>query len=458
MTQKPHSIQAEKGVLGGLLVYDETIHIVEELDLTPQDFYLEKHQIIFAAIMTVYQQQQGIDFTLLVSYLESAKLVDRIGGLETLSDIARNAATTSSIQLQARLILDKAQLRRLLDVSGEIRDLSVSSESIDTILDQSEQKLLSITQNRRTTEFRFGGNVAQQIWKDVQRLSSEKRKEVIGLATGYTLLDYKTRGFQKGDLILLAARPSVGKTAFALNLALESAIRNRAAVAIFSLEMPAEQLITRMLACQSMLNSRKLQTGQEMSVKDWGALEVAVNTLKQAQIYIDDSSMTKMSDIFAKCRKLAKDQQKNGNAPLGLVVIDYIQLINSSGHSENRQQEVSYISRQLKQLARELDVPVIALSQLSRSVEQRTDKRPMLSDLRESGSLEQDADMVMMLYRAEYHDSENRTARSEVEEIEVIIAKHRNGEIGMVPLQFMGACNKYMNTASPLDEAIAKLQ
>ncbi|NLC42250.1 MAG: replicative DNA helicase, partial [Erysipelothrix sp.] len=250
-------------------------------------------------------------------------------------------------------------------------------------------------------------------------------------------------GLQKGDLILLAARPSMGKTAFALNIAMNSAILSKKAIALFSLEMPAEHLIQRMLAAKSMVKSDHLRTGN-MSNNDWNALHEAANDLRQTKIFIDDSATIRMAEIFSKCRKLAADHT------LGMVVIDYIQLISSTGHSDNRQQEVSLISRQLKGLARELDVPVIALSQLSRRVEQRDNKRPILSDLRESGSLEQDADIVMFLYRSEYYnmakDGEEQTQPNIVEPVEVLISKHRNGATGTVNLQFQSNINKFFES------------
>lgn len=445
----PVAIEAEKSLLGGMIVYPEGIKLTDELAISAKHFFVKSHQLIFNSMIECYKRNQFLDFVSLEQTLKDNNHFDEIGGTQYLASLAAEATSSSNLEYLGKLILDKFQLRQLIEVTGEIKDLAGTKDPLDEILDKAEQKILDITRDRRTSDFLKAGVVAKEVENEVIQLSKENKKQT-GMITGYTLLDYITRGFQPGDLILLAARPSVGKTAFALNLALEGARRNDTGVAIFSLEMPAKQLITRMLASMSLVDSKKLQTGFGITQREFNAINEAVITMNQTQIFIDDSSGTKLSDIFSKCRKLKNDNQ------LGMIVIDYIQLINSSGQYESRQQEVSLISRQLKQLARELNVPVIALSQLSRGVESRSDKRPMLSDLRESGSLEQDADMVLMLYREEYY-SEDRTQRPEEEKIEVIIAKHRNGEIGTVPLQFRGAINKYYNITTSEDASIGKV-
>lgn len=448
--QQPVAIEAEKSLLGGLIVYPNAIKLIDELALWPEHFYVPQHQILYQAMLDCYRITQSLDFVALETFLRDRDILAKLGGIGFLASLAADATSTGNMTFYAKLILDKFQLRQLIETSGEIRDVATSGENIDYILDEVENKILDITRNRRSNDFQKAGKVALEVEQDVRILSKQERKQT-GMVTGYTKLDEMTRGFQNSDLIILAARPSVGKTAFALNIALETARRNNKSIAVFSLEMPAKQLISRILASMSLVPMKKIQTGHALVQNDWNALSEAVTVLNHTQIYIDDSSATKMSDIFSKCRKLKNDTD------LGMVVIDYIQLINSTGRFESRQQEVSLISRQLKQLARELDVPVIALSQLSRGVESRSDKRPMLSDLRESGAIEQDADIVMMLYREEYNKTD-RTNRLEVEPIEVILAKHRNGETGTVQLSFRGAINKYFNVvATESDNQVSKV-
>ena len=440
----PHSVEAERTLLGGLIVHHKQMETVAEMDLRPDHFHTKHHEVLFLNMQELYRQKGLLDIQLLASFLEDGKQLDQIGGLDYLAQITLNASTASTIRHYANLVLEKAQLRRLIETTQEIAQNAQGNKDINNILDEAEKGILDITRDRRSGDFKLGGAVAHQVVNQLKDLSSGKVKNK-GMQTGFSHLDKNTRGFQPGDLIILAARPSVGKTALALNLAVQSAlIQLDKSVAIFSLEMPAEQLVTRMLSFHSLIPSEILQTGKNMTNDLWNVLGASVNDLNKAKIFIDDSSMTKMSDIFSKCRKLKNDNN------LGMIVIDYIQLINSSERSVNRQQEVSLISRQLKALARELEVPVIALSQLSRGVTQRTDKRPLLSDLRESGAIEQDADLVIMLYRDSYQnqdDNEDQPVQKRPDEdqlVEVIIGKHRNGPTGTVKLVFKPNVNKFM--------------
>ena len=442
MRELPHSKQAEEALLGALLVYPNAITIVTEMALLAKDFFVLSHQKIFQAMLECSYQNQIIDLNTVGTQLNDNQQLEAIGGIDYLLTLSRNAVASVNTRHYAQMILDKAQLRALIEQSQLIIEKAQSGEGLDDILDYSEAGLLNVTRNRQTSDFREGSQVVNEVIKSITHLS-ENKSSITGLPTAYPALDKITYGLQKGDLILLAARPSMGKTAFALNIAMNSAILSKKAIALFSLEMPAEHLIQRMLSAKSMVKSDHLRTGN-MSNNDWNALHEAANDLRQTKIFIDDSATIRMSEIFSKCRKLAADHT------LGMVVIDYIQLISSTGHSDNRQQEVSLISRQLKGLARELDVPVIALSQLSRRVEQRDNKRPILSDLRESGSLEQDADIVMFLYRSEYYnlakDGEEQTQPNIVEPVEVLISKHRNGATGTVNLQFQSNINKFFES------------
>jgi replicative DNA helicase len=353
-------------------------------------------------------------------------------------ELADASVSGANTRYYIELIQNKAYLRNLILTSQQIAEDGFNSEEdIDDIMDKAEKSLLNVTRTRRTSEFRNAKEVVGVVLENIQKMS-ENRSNITGTATGYRRLDRITNGFQRGDLILLAARPSMGKTAFALNVALNAAQISGEAVALFSLEMPAEQLITRMLSVKSRINGSDLRTGQFRTTQQWNALNEAAADLRSTKIFIDDSPSIRVAEIFSKCRKLQAEHK------LAMVVIDYIQLITGSGKSsDNRQQEVSEISRSLKALARELNVPVVALSQLSRLVEQRAGNKPMLSDLRESGSLEQDADIVLFLYRESYYKREEEEKQTEI--TEVIIAKHRNGATGSLNLAFERNINAFYN-------------
>lgn len=443
----PHSLETEQALLSSMLAYPTTVQTAAELALHPEHFYAEAHKRLFKVMMDMYEEGKPIDAASVLARLNDLSLLSSVGGAGFILELSESSVSSANTKYYVGLIQDKAYVRNLILTAQKIAaDGYDTSVDVDDVMDQAEKELLNVTRTRRTAEFKVAREVVGSVLENIQKMSTT-HSSVTGTPTGYRGLDRLTNGFQRGDLIILAARPSMGKTAFALNVALNAAQISKQAVALFSLEMPAEQLITRMLSVKSRISGSTLRTGQINSNNEWNALNEAASDLKQAKIYIDDSPTIRVAEIFSKCRKLQTEHQ------LGLIVIDYIQLISSSGksNSDNRQQEVSEISRGLKALARELNVPVIGLSQLSRSVEQRADKKPQLSDLRESGALEQDADLVIFLYRQAYYERDED--RPDTEKTEVLISKHRNGPIGQVDLAFESNINAFYNFADPSGKA-----
>ncbi|HEY4537624.1 MAG TPA: replicative DNA helicase [Erysipelothrix sp.] len=446
MRQLPFSREAELAVLGSLLVYPETVSSVIEYDMIADDFFDKNHQTIFKHMQYLIDNNRIIDPALLVDRLESNHELEQVGGVEYLMMLTNNSAAPSSIKFYIDLVQEKAQIRRLIHVGQNITEKGFDTTvELNELLDIAEQQILEVTRVRRTNELLSSREVVQDFLDNLNKIR-ESTERITGLKTGYSSLNNVTNGLQRGDLVILAARPSMGKTAFALNLALNVARFNddgEAAVVVFSLEMPARHLISRMVSAQSSIKSDFLRSGR-LDDDQMNELHVAANALSQLNMYIDDSSTITMPEIFSKCRKLKAENR------LDMVVIDYIQLITGRGGTESRQQEVSEISRSLKQLAREMDVPVIGLSQLSRSVEKRDVKIPQLSDLRESGSIEQDADIVMFLYREDYYqnqgDDEERDER-EVKETLLKISKHRNGALADLTLQFNPSISKFYDVA-----------
>ncbi|KAF0226802.1 MAG: replicative DNA helicase [Erysipelotrichaceae bacterium] len=437
--QLPSSLEAEQALLSSMMVYPSAVSTVIELGLRAEDFYAEAHKRLYQIMMSMQDEGKPIDSVSLISRCNDLKVLSAVGGVNMIMELADTSVSGANTKYYVELIQNKAYLRNLIAASQLITEEGFNSESdIDEVMDRAEKQILNVTRTRRTSEFRDAKEVVSHVLENIQKMS-EQHSNITGTASGYRRLDRITNGFQKGDLILLAARPSMGKTAFALNVALNASQISDKAVALFSLEMPAEQLITRMLSVKSRINGSELRTGQFKSNQQWNALNEAAADLKTTKIYIDDSPSIRVAEIFSKCRKLQSEH------PLGLIVIDYIQLISGSGKSssENRQQEVSEISRALKALARELEVPVLALSQLSRMVEQRAGNKPQLSDLRESGSLEQDADIVLFLYRESYYKREEEEKATEV--TEVLISKHRNGATGSINLAFERNINAFYN-------------
>ena len=435
----PQNLDAERSVLGGLLLDPIKYASVAPI-LNESDFYKVSHQLIYSAIERIYDREGSVDTLMLIDQLDALDQLETVGGQEAIINLAAYVPTTANIEQYAKIVQTKSLLRQLISTSKRISKIAYEeSEDIESIIDQSERWILSIGEGSQDDRPRDMHKMVIEAFEKIVKLSEEK-KDIVGLPSGYIELDKLTAGFQPDQLIILAARPSVGKTAFALNIAQNVATRFSIPVVIFSLEMNALDMVYRMICAEGNINASNLRTGQ-LTDDEWSSLTVATDTLKDAPIFIDDSAGIKVSEIRAKCRRL---KQENPN--LGLIVIDYLQLIDGNGR-ENRQQEVSEISRQLKKLAKELGVPVLALSQLSRGLEQRQNKRPILSDIRESGSIEQDADIVAFLYRDDYHqkDEEEPDKQDDLPDnvVEVIIAKNRAGARDTVKLLFKKEYNKF---------------
>lgn len=430
----PQNIEAEQAVLGAILLEKEAIILVNDI-LAPEDYYRVVHQKIFSAMRNVSQSGEPVDLVTLTAELQKKNLLEEVGGVSYLTDLVNAVPTAANVEYYAKIVEEKSIIRRLIRVATEIASTGYSSsDKVNELVEEAEKKIFEISNKKSSRGFVVIKDVLEETIERIEFLHQSKG-EVTGVTTGYTDLDRITSGFQKSDLIIVAARPSVGKTAFALNIAQNVACRSEVPVAIFSLEMSASQLVQRMLSAEGNIDGYKLRTGRLDEDSDWNKLTMAMSTLSSAEIYVDDTPGINIYDIRSKARRLKAEKG------LGLIVIDYLQLITVRSKSDNRQQEISEISRQLKSIARELEVPVIALSQLSRAVEQRQDKRPMLSDIRESGSIEQDADLVAFLYRDDYYNTETESPGV----VEVLISKHRNGPVGKVELLFMKNYNKFVN-------------
>ncbi|MFA5524579.1 MAG: replicative DNA helicase [Tissierellales bacterium] len=429
----PHSIEGEQSVLGSLILDKNAIVTATEI-LKPSDFYKEAHREIYEAVLEIYNRDEPVDLITLSEELKKRNTLDAIGGILYLADLSEAISTTANIRFYCEIVEEKSILRRLINASSEIIAKGYDAdEDINIIIDAAEKKIFDITQKRSREGLDPIKEVLLESFSRIEQMALNK-SDLTGLTTGYIDLDRRTSGLQKSDLVLVAARPSMGKTAFSVNLAVNSALKGNASVAIFSLEMSKEQLVQRMLSSESHVELQKIINGK-LDEDDWPKLVRAMGPLSQAKIFIDDTPGITLMEMKAKCRKLKMEKG------LDLVMIDYLQLMSGEGRNENRQQEISAISRGLKGLAKEMDCPVIALSQLSRAPEMRSDHRPILSDLRESGAIEQDADIVMFLYRDDYYhpDSEKKNIG------EIIIAKHRNGPTGTVELVFMGEYTKFLN-------------
>jgi replicative DNA helicase len=437
----PQNIEAEQAVLGSVLLEQEALTVTSEI-LIPDDFYRTSHQKIYQAILTLSDKGEPVDLVTVTAELADQNLLDEVGGVSYLAELANSVPTAANVEFYARIIEEKSVLRRLIRTATTIASEGYEREDdVEGLLSDAEKKILEVAQQKNTKAFQNIKDVLVVTYDKIETLHHRKG-DITGIPTGFTELDKMTAGFQRNDLIIVAARPSVGKTAFSLNIAQNVATKTDENVAIFSLEMGADQLVMRMLCAEGNINAQRLRTG-DLTPEDWGKLTMAMGSLSNAGIYIDDTPGIRVGEIRAKCRRL---KQESG---LGMILIDYLQLIQGNGKGgENRQQEVSEISRSLKALARELQVPVIALSQLSRGVESRQDKRPMMSDIRESGSIEQDADIVAFLYRDDYYDKE--TEKKDI--IEIIIAKQRNGPVGTVELAFVKEFNKFVNLERRFDE------
>ena len=430
----PHNYEAEQSVIGAIFLEPQALITASEI-LMAEDFYRTAHQKIFQTMLTLSDQGKAIDVVTVTEELSVKKELEDVGGLSYLTELASAVPTAANIAHYAKIVEEKALLRRLIRVATKIvEDGYTREDEVEALLSEAEKKMLEVANRKNAGDFQHVKDVLVNTFDNIEKLQS-REGDVTGIPTGFRDLDHITAGFQRNDLIIVAARPSVGKTAFALNVAQSVAVQARENVAIFSLEMGADQLVMRMLCAEGNIDAQVLRTGA-LTTEDWGKLTMAMGSLSNSGIFIDDTPGVRINEIRAKCRRLAKEHG------LGMILIDYLQLIQGSGKpGENRQQEVSEISRSLKGLARELKVPVIALSQLSRGVEQRQDKRPMMSDLRESGSIEQDADIVAFLYRDDYYDKESESKNM----IEIIIAKQRNGPTGTVTLAFRKEFNKFIN-------------
>ncbi|MBP2058911.1 replicative DNA helicase [Lactobacillus colini] len=442
--QIPHDSEAEKAVLGAVFLDPAVINDLSDA-LGPDDFYERANRIIFRAMIQLEERDEKVDVITIQDELNKNNQLEDIGGIAYVSELAVTTPTSAHVSYYAQIIKRKSLLRHLIATSqGIIQTAMQDSDDVTDILDQAESAIMSVSQENTTGGFHNIKDVLRDAVEQIQ-IASSNDTIVTGLPTGFSELDKITTGLHDDELIILAARPGVGKTAFALNIAENVGRNTDKSVAMFSLEMGADQLAQRMIASVGLIDSQHLRTGR-LEEQEWSQLVAATGALSDTGIYIDDTPGIKMSDIRAKSRRLAKE---TGN--LGLIVIDYLQLIEGP-KSESRQQEVSAISRQLKKLAKELHIPVIALSQLSRSVEQRQDKRPVLSDIRESGSIEQDADIVAFLYRDDYYRDEREDGDDgEVEpeddngEVEVIIEKNRSGSRGTIKLMFSKPYNRFSN-------------
>ncbi|WP_239615426.1 replicative DNA helicase [Cohnella mopanensis] len=440
----PQNLEAEQAVLGAILLEAEAL-IASMERLKAEDFYSVSHQRIFDAMVALNDDNQPIDLVTLTARLQDLGQMEEVGGIMYLTKLANAVPTAANVEYYAQIVEEKSILRRLIRTATQIVSNGYATEDdVGVLLNDAEARIMEISSRRSATGFISIRDVLMEVFEKVEFLYNHKGG-VSGIPSGFVDLDKMTNGFQRSDLIIVAARPSVGKTAFALNVAQNVAVRASETVAIFSLEMSAPQLVQRIVCAESNVDATRMRTGH-LEGDDWEKLSMAIGALSEAQIYIDDTPGITVSDIRAKCRRLKKEKG------LGMILIDYLQLIQGRGKAgENRQQEVSEISRTLKQIARELEVPVIALSQLSRGVEQRQDKRPMMSDLRESGSIEQDADIVAFLYRDDYYDKESEKKNI----IEIIIAKQRNGPVGTVELVFLKNFNKFVSLDRSHGEAYA---
>lgn len=441
----PQDIQAEEAVLGAILVNPSVMTKVVEL-LKPESFYKPAHRHVFEAMLQLFNQNQMIDIVSVSDVLSYSSKLEIVGGRAFINDLAFKTVTTANVAYYAKIIQEKAIKRALISAGSEIVQSGYTVDDVDNSLEHAEKLIFDISSQKSTKDFVPVKDDVMNVYSKIE-YRYQHRDECTGVQTHFYDLDTMTNGLQKSDLIILAARPSMGKTAFALNIVANVAMKSKVPVAMFSLEMSREQLVQRMMCSEAEVDSQRLRSGN-MQSKDWEKLINVMNEFAEASIYIDDTAGCTLTDIRAKCRRLAMEEKD-----LGLVVIDYLQLINSSSSNNDRNQEISAISRGLKILARELNVPIIALSQLSRKVEDRGDKRPMLSDLRDSGAIEQDADIVMFIHREDYYNKEksdddgeefNKAADSKGKS-DIIIAKQRNGPVGDIQLLFQANITKFKN-------------
>lgn len=440
----PHDTKAEQAVLGAIFLDNQVLADVLEY-LQPHDFYRRGHQYLFAAMLSLNGRGQAIDAVTVPDYLKANHHLEDVGGFKYISELASSVPTAANVKYYAKIVKDKALSRRLIGAADTIAQSGYAqSEDVDKMLDDAESQVLNVSQQRDTSGFKGIKDIIDVAYTHINQLSKQ-HSDVTGLPTGYAAIDKLTTGLHGGEFVIVAARPAMGKTTLAVNIAQNVATKTHKTVAVFSLEMGAESLIDRMICAEGNIDANHLRTGR-LTKNEWQNLTIAVGSLSNTSLYIDDTPGINISSILARSRRLAKETKN-----LGLIVVDYLQLIEGN-NKESRQQEVSEVSRELKKLAKELNVPVIALSQLSRSVEQREDKRPILSDIRESGSIEQDADIVGFLYRKDYYD-QPKSSGDNVPQVqkpdngasdtEFIIGKNRSGPQGTVHLMFIKNYNKF---------------
>ena len=429
----PHSTEAEQSVIGSMIMDRDAIMAATEV-INGADFYDQQYMILFDTMVELLNEGKPVDLITLQDRLKEKDVPAQVSSLEFIRDLVAAVPTSANVRYYAQIVRDKAVLRKLIKSAEETaNECYLDKENLDSIIEKAEKSVFNIVQNRGSKEFT---DIKDVVLRSIDSIEAAAKNQgsVTGIATGFYDLDYKTAGLQPSDLILIAARPSMGKTALALNIAEFVALKSNVTTAVFSLEMSQDQLVKRILSMNSKVDSQAIRTGN-LSNDDWTSLMESARVIGNSNLVIDDTSSISVSEMRSKCRKLK--MEKN----LGLIIIDYLQLMSGSRRSESRQQEISEISRSLKSLAREINVPVVALSQLSRAVESRPDKRPMLSDLRESGAIEQDADVVMFIYRDDYynHDTEEPGVS------EVIIGKQRNGPVGTVKLAWLAQFTKFAN-------------
>lgn len=433
MRSLPQSLEAEQSVIGSMII--DKSAIAKSLEkLNEEDFYRDGHKVIFKAIREMFSQDMAVDLVTLLEYLKSTDNLDKAGGVTYISEISSSVITTANLEAYIKIVEDKSLLRKLIKSSTSIIEESYNKQDkVDDVLDFAQKKIFDLAEKQGSNDYEPLSTVLERGFIEIERLFNNKGS-ITGVGSGIRDLDAKTSGFQKGDMVLIAARPSMGKTTFSLNIAENAALREGKSVVIFSLEMPKEQLAYKLLCSEANVDMLKLRTGN-LDDDDWERIARATGPLSKAKIYIDDTAGLSVMEMRSKCRKI---KMEHG---IDMILIDYLQLMSGSAGSESRQQEVSEISRSIKALAKEMECPIIALSQLSRAPEQRADHRPMLSDLRESGSIEQDADVVMFLYRDEYYNKETEEKNIG----ECIIAKQRNGPVGTVKMAWIGSQSKFAN-------------
>lgn len=429
----PHSPEAEQSVIGSMIMDRDAIIAASEI-ITGEDFYQHQYAVLYEAMIELFQEGKPVDLVTLQNKLKEKEVPPELCSLEFISDLIRSVPTSANVRYYANIVSEKALLRRLIKVTEGIANTCyLDKEKVEIVLEQTEKQVFDIVQNRSTGDFVSIKDIVIKSLDSIEAASKNKGS-VTGIATGFYDLDYKMAGLQPSDLILVAARPSMGKTAFVLNVAEYVAVKSRITTAIFSLEMSKNQLVNRILSMNSKVDSQAIRSG-ELNDEDWAKLMESARVIGESGLIIDDTPGISITELRSKCRKYKLEHN------LGLIIIDYLQLMSGGKKSESRQQEISEISRSLKALAREVNCPVIALSQLSRAVEQRPDKRPMLSDLRESGAIEQDADVVMFIYRDDYYNHDSEEAGIS----EIIIGKQRNGPTGTVKLAWLSQFTKFAN-------------